>query len=245
MHRMPSRAGIACAAVLAGMALLACGESREEKFEKAMRVAESARSSVDEVQKDVDEREAEYQKEQQEANEARERLDEARQKLAAVSENYEGARAEVAKWADDATLFRTVQQRLLEDDELEDAAVSARVEHGVALLSGSVPDEDARERAVEIARETPGIVDVQSQLVIAAGAGEAPAPAPPAAEPAPVPAPAPVAAPPPPAEPASPAEPAPPAMEPAPAAPPVFAPDTLPEATHEIAPGDEETAPAH
>ncbi|RIL04414.1 MAG: hypothetical protein DCC71_14165, partial [Proteobacteria bacterium] len=207
MDRMWLRAGIACvAAGLAGTMLLACGESREEKYEKAMRVAESARSSVDDVQEEVDEREAEYTKEQNEANEARERLDEAREKLASVRENYEGARAEVAKWADDATLFRTVQQRLLEDRELEDAAVSARVEHGVALLTGTVPDEDARERAVEIARETPGIVDVQSQLAIASAGAEAPAPSPapspapaPAVEPAPTAesAPSPVAAPPP------------------------------------------------
>ncbi|RIK91921.1 MAG: resuscitation-promoting factor RpfE, partial [Proteobacteria bacterium] len=42
-----------------------------------------------------------------------------------------------------------------------------------------------------------------------------------------------------------PAEPAPPVMEPAPDAPPVFAPDTLPDATHEPEPGDVETPPAH
>src|SRR5690606_12701346 len=68
----------------------------------------------------------------------------------------------------DTLLFRTVQARLLEDDALEDAAVSASVEGGVVTLSGTVPSEALRDRAVAVARETAGVVDVRSRIEIAA-----------------------------------------------------------------------------
>jgi osmotically-inducible protein OsmY len=155
-------------AALLAMAAIACGESRQEKFERALRVAESAQEAVASARDEVAQREAAYEKATAAARAAEEDLADATRKLDAAQASLDGARAEVAKWADDASVFRVVQQRLLESDELADGAVSARVEQGVAVLEGQVAEDADRERAIEIARETPGVVAVQSRLTVAA-----------------------------------------------------------------------------
>lgn len=183
-------------AAIAIALVTACSESREEKFEKALRVAESAQESVTSARKEVDKELAKYEKASAAAQAAEKKLGKARSKLDSAEASAARARAEVAKWADDATVFRTVQRRLLEEKSLGDAAVSARVQGGVAYLEGRVATRSERERAIQIARETPGVVDVQSQIAVGS-AGEttesiAPAPA---AEPMPAPTPAPAPAP--------------------------------------------------
>jgi osmotically-inducible protein OsmY len=168
-------------AVLAALALLACGESRQEKFEKAMHEAEVAREALDAARGELASREVAYEAEREEAREAEEALEIARRKLDAASASYDGARAEVAKWADDASVSRVLQQALLDESALAHAAIAARVEHGVALLEGTAPDDAARERALEIAREIPGVAEVQSRIEVVAPAP----PEPPTAEPSP------------------------------------------------------------
>ena len=65
---------------------------------------------------------------------------------------------------DETLLFRAVQQRLLEDDQLDSVAVAATVSDGVVVLSGSVEDADQRDRAVAITREIPGVEGVESRI---------------------------------------------------------------------------------
>lgn len=174
MRSGPNRWGwIAIAAALA----LACSESREEKFEKAMRAADVARVSVDSAKRDYAKQETAVEKARAAADDAEAELATARQRLDAATASFDSARNEVAKWADDASVSRLLQQRLLAESALEKAAVAARVENGVALLTGTVPDSTAAQRAVEIARETPGVVDVRSELAMPAAAS------PPVAEP--------------------------------------------------------------
>ena len=62
-----------------------------------------------------------------------------------------------------------VQQELLEDDDLEDVAISARVEQGTVTLSGVVPSAELGARAVELAESVPGVVAVQSRIQVAEG----------------------------------------------------------------------------
>ena len=160
---------------LASLAL-ACGESRQDKFEKAMRAAEVARTGLDSARDEYGKREAAYQEARAAADEAEAELGTARQKLDAATATWDASRVEVARWADDASVSRVLQQALLDEPGLATAALSARVEQGVALLEGTVPNDAVRERAVAIARGTPGVADVQSRITVAAGA-----PAPPAA----------------------------------------------------------------
>ncbi|MEZ4215675.1 MAG: BON domain-containing protein [Myxococcota bacterium] len=84
----------------------------------------------------------------------------AREAAAHVAE----AEQRVAALATDDVLFRVVQRRLLEDGELADAAVRVDVAGRVATLRGVVPDEEARARAAEIARSSPGVVEVVNEL---------------------------------------------------------------------------------
>jgi osmotically-inducible protein OsmY len=181
MQAKTSSVGGTAIALLALFAL-GCGESRQEKFDRALRVAESAQEAVESARKEVAENEARFEKASEAAREAEDDLGAARGKLDAAQSSLAGARAEVAKWADDASVFRVVQQRLLEDGELDDAAVSARVEQGVAVLEGNVATEAERDRAIAIARETPGIAEVQSRLTVGPETGLAPATPPPPIE---------------------------------------------------------------
>jgi len=159
--------------VLLLSAIVACGESRQEKFEKAMQSAETARRGLDAAREEYASREIEYEKARAAEQEAESELATSRRKLDAATNTWESARGEVAKWADDASVSRVLQQELLAEPALEAAALSARVEQGIAILEGTVPDTDAANRAVAIASEIPGVVDVQSRIAVAT-----PAPAP-------------------------------------------------------------------
>jgi osmotically-inducible protein OsmY len=175
------RRSIAVAALVA-LVWTGCGESRQEKFEKAMKAADAARTTLDSARAEYAKQETETEKARSAAAESESDLAEAQRKLDAATTSFESARGEVAKWADDASVTRLLQQRLLEEPALEHATVAARVENGVALLEGTAPAE-AADRAASIARETPGVVDVQSRLTVPAPPRE-PTP-PPVAEPAP------------------------------------------------------------
>lgn len=209
------RASLFGIVALLALGLVACSESREEKYEKALRAAESAQKGVESARKEVGAELAKYEKASAAAEAAEKKLTKARSRLDSAESSAVKARAQVAKWADDATVFRTVQKRLLDEKSLREAAVSARVQGGVAYLEGSVLNESQRKRAIEIARETPGVIDVQSQITMGGAAATTPsiAPAPvPTAAPAPAPVETPPIETPPPATPStevSPAEPAP------------------------------------
>jgi osmotically-inducible protein OsmY len=149
-------------AVLAAalLALAGCGgDGAEEELEEASRSLAKAREAVEEARGEVEERRAEVQAAQDELAVAREALREAEEQLS-------GFEAKVDLNATDAVLFRSIQKRLLDDGDLEDVAIVARVENGVVSLSGTVPDAELRDRAVEIARSTAGVASVESRIQI-------------------------------------------------------------------------------
>ena len=80
--------------------------------------------------------------------------------------------AVVNRSATDAVIFRAVQKRLLEDDDLSEVAIAARVSKGVVTLSGSVPNAKLRDRALEIARTTPGVGGVESVIEVPVSAAK-------------------------------------------------------------------------
>ena len=142
------------------LSLAACGgDQAEEKLEEASRYLAKAREAVEEARLDVEERQADAQAAQEELAVAREALREAEEELS-------GFEAKVDLNATDAVLFRSVQKRLLEDGDLEDVAIAARVDKGVVSLSGAVPEAELRDRAVEIARSTPGVTSVESRIQV-------------------------------------------------------------------------------
>lgn len=147
------------ALVLVGV--VGCGEDREAQLEAATEAVTQARKQVDEAQHAVDEREATVLKAEADLEAARERLRQARLAL-------DDAEAQVHQSATDAVLFRSVQRRLLEDEALENVAVAAQVDKGRVRLSGSVPTPMLRDRAIQVAKETPGVLSVHSEIEVAA-----------------------------------------------------------------------------
>lgn len=142
------------------LALAACGgNGAEEELEEASRGLAEAREAVGEARREVEERQAEVQAAQDELAAARAALREAEARLS-------GFEAKVDLNATDVVLFRSIQKRLLTDGALEDVAIEARVDKGVVSLSGAVPDAELRDRAVEIARSTPGVTSVESRIQI-------------------------------------------------------------------------------
>jgi osmotically-inducible protein OsmY len=155
------RAGLGTALVA-----LACGGSDPEaNLEEASRAVEEARAEVAKDREAVQVLESEVQEAQQRLADARSVLREAESEL---------ARRETAvdRSATDDVLFRTVQKRLLEDDDLSNVAIAARVSKGVVTLSGSVPNAKLRDRALEIARTTPGAGNVESRIEVQVSAAE-------------------------------------------------------------------------
>ncbi len=162
------RAALAALAALLLVVSTGCGsDDRERSLEEANAAVEQETKAVEEAKAAVAGREAELQ-------EARGRLEEALEALSAAEGRLAEARARVALFATDEVLFRTVQIRLLEDPQLEDLAISARVESGVVTLSGSASNAEIRDHAVEVARSTPGVTAVESRIRIPEPAVSAP-----------------------------------------------------------------------
>ena len=92
-------------------------------------------------------------------NEAEAKLKEARNKVEAASQV-------VNKTVNDEVLFRTIQREVLDKKEFDKAAISVGVKNRVVTLTGNVPDEDTRKRAVKLAREQAGVKDVNDELQV-------------------------------------------------------------------------------
>jgi osmotically-inducible protein OsmY len=139
---------------------MACGGSDPEaNLEQANRAVEEVRDQVEEARESVRKLETLAEEAQKQLADARSALREAESELARRAEA-------VDRSATDDVLFRTVQRRLLEDDDLSDVAIAARVSEGVVTLSGTVPDAALRDRALEVARETPGVGNVESRIAV-------------------------------------------------------------------------------
>ena len=156
---------LSLAALLALSALLfvttGCGgESQEQALEEATAAVVANREAVQQALETVEAK-------QRAVDEAQKELQAAKEELKAREQELYQAESEVGQKATDATLFRSVQRRILDDEELDDLAIAVQVTKGVVTLLGTVPDEDHRARAEEVARETPGVVTIRNQIAVA------------------------------------------------------------------------------
>jgi BON domain len=156
------------ALLAAALLALGCGDDEEKRIRELSEELTSLREGLPSLQARVAERETAAKTAQDELAEARGALRTSESRIAEIQR-------EVGAHATDPLLFRMVQEQLLEDDDLEDVAISARVEHGVVTLSGVVPDAELSERAVKLAESVPGVVSVQSRIQVAAEKPAAPA----------------------------------------------------------------------
>jgi len=156
--RAPARARFRCL-LFAALLAVSCGGDAARREELSHELA-SLREGLPEARARVADREATAKKAQDELAEARGGMRESERRIAEIEK-------EIGANATDPVMFRMVQKQLLDDDDLEDVAISARVERGVVTLSGVVPDAELRDRAVKLAEAVPGVVSVQDRIQIA------------------------------------------------------------------------------
>lgn len=136
--------------------LVACGDDGLER----------ARERLAQMEARVERAREAYQERRREVDEAEGALEKARRELEEAEKRLAEARTEIAERADDALLFREVQRLLLEDDDLEQVAIAARVSERVVTLEGDVPTEALKKRAGEVAREVAGVERVVNRIAV-------------------------------------------------------------------------------
>ena len=70
----------------------------------------------------------------------------------------------VGERIDDAGITAKVKNRLLEDPAVKGLKIDVDTREGVVYLTGSIPGAGERDRAVQIARATEGVRDVQANF---------------------------------------------------------------------------------
>lgn len=147
-------------ALLAALLAFACsGSDPEADLADATNALAKARAEFEQAEKTVATRETEV-------DEAKQRLVLARTALREVESRLRERETAVTQTATDDVLFRAVQMRLLEDDRLENAAIAASVSGGSVTLSGTVANGKQRDRAIAVAKETPGVARVESRIEV-------------------------------------------------------------------------------
>jgi osmotically-inducible protein OsmY len=139
-----------------------CGDdSQEQELKEATAAVVAAQQAVEKAREEVDAR-------RQVVDEAQKELEAAESELRSQEQALREAESRVDRKATDAALFRSVQRRLLDDQELDEVAIAVQVTQGVVVLRGSVPDEKVRARAEETARATPGVVALENRIELEA-----------------------------------------------------------------------------
>lgn len=72
----------------------------------------------------------------------------------------------------DATITANIKSKLHGTSSLDNADINVNTNNGVVTLSGSVPDEQAKSRAEQIARSVDGVSKVEGRLKVSGGGGE-------------------------------------------------------------------------
>ncbi len=140
-------------------ALAACGEDPEERLERVSQELAGVRAALDRAQQRSQEKEQAFERAKGELEDARRALHEAELELAQAETRVD------LRGLDDL-IFRLVQERLLDDGDLERVAIRASVARGVVTLEGAVPSAALRDRALGIAQTTPGVSRVRDSIRI-------------------------------------------------------------------------------
>lgn len=69
--------------------------------------------------------------------------------------------------ADDAAITVKIKNKYLADETVDAGRVSVDSYRGAVMLYGTVPSREMADRAVELARSTPGVKQVSSGLTVA------------------------------------------------------------------------------
>jgi hyperosmotically inducible periplasmic protein len=90
----------------------------------------------------------------------------AREAGAAVGEKVAIGANEAQRAVGSAALTGKIKAKMALDDTVKAAAIDVETDGGVVTLKGTIRSEAERTRAVQLARETDGVVSVRDQLVV-------------------------------------------------------------------------------
>jgi hyperosmotically inducible protein len=78
----------------------------------------------------------------------------------------------------DATVTGTVKTKLAADSQVKAGEIKVETSNGVVTLTGNIDSQAAKDRAIQIARDTSGVTDVKDMISVRDGAhnGDAPSP---------------------------------------------------------------------
>ena len=93
-------------------------------------------------------------------------VDRARDAGARVGETVAEGANQVQRAATDAGLTAKIKSKMALDDTVKAISIDVDTTNGIVTLNGFVPDAQARDRAVQLARETEGVVSVVDRLTI-------------------------------------------------------------------------------
>jgi hyperosmotically inducible protein len=93
-------------------------------------------------------------------------VDSARDAGAKVGETVAEGANQVQRAATDAALTAKIKSKMALDDTIEARNIDIDTMNGVVTLNGYVHDAQGRDRAVQLARETDGVVSVVDHLTI-------------------------------------------------------------------------------
>ena len=72
----------------------------------------------------------------------------------------------IGEAVDDTGITITVKSRLLDDPQVKGLRIDVDTRDGVVYLTGSVGSESERDKAIQLARDTKGVRDVQANLTL-------------------------------------------------------------------------------
>ena len=93
-------------------------------------------------------------------------VDRARDAGAKVGETVAEGANQVQRAATDAGLTAKIKSKMALDDTIKAMNIDVDTTNGIVTLNGFVPDAQGRDRALQLARETEGVVSVVDRLTI-------------------------------------------------------------------------------
>jgi len=87
-------------------------------------------------------------------------------KTASAERNAPDPSRSLGERIDDATITMKVKSRLLDDPSVKGLKIDVDTRDGVVYLTGSVRSESEKDKAIELAKNTEGVRDVQANLTI-------------------------------------------------------------------------------
>ena len=159
MNNRPTPTTTAVAALLASLALAGCGRPADTQT-----ASTAGHRAV--VQGEARPGDAAAQATAEASEAARRAAEATRQAARDAKEASQNAADQATNKVADALITTSVNAALAKDPRLSALAINVDTDAGRVSLHGNAPDQEAKDRATEIARGVEGVVSVENQLTV-------------------------------------------------------------------------------